>query len=259
MPEGGTFRIAARNVTCGPGTELPLRGDFVALALSDTGGGIAPEALSRIFDPFFTTKAVGKGTGLGLSQVHGFAHQSGGTVTAVSEPGEGATLTIYLPRSRRAAPAGEPAAPAALGRGEGRVLVVEDDADVAEVTASLVEHLGYRVLRARSGAEALRLLDAGEAVDLVFSDVVMPGGMDGTALAAEIRARFPRLPVLLTSGFSEALHTVDPRFTLLRKPFEVAELERALRQALGQPEAGRPGGAPEQARRSAGAPAGSTD
>jgi two-component system NtrC family sensor kinase len=236
MPEGGTFRITARNVTCGPGSGVPLRGDFVSLACQDTGGGIAPEVLSRIFDPFFTTKAVGKGTGLGLSQVHGFAHQSGGTVTAASEAGRGATITVYLPRSRReAAPVGEAAAPPTLARGEGRVLIVEDDMDVAEVTASLVEHLGYRVVRARSGAEALALLAGGERVDLVFSDVVMPGGIDGLALAEEIRSRFPRLPVLLTSGFSEALHTVGAQFTLLRKPFEVAELERALRRALHRP------------------------
>ncbi len=239
MPEGGTFRITARNVACGsaggvPG--VPLRGDFVALALTDTGGGIAPEALSRIFDPFFTTKAVGKGTGLGLSQVHGFAHQSGGTVTAASEPGKGATITVYLPRSRQeAAPVGEAAPPATLARGDGRVLVVEDDMDVAEVTASLIEDLGYGVVRARSGAQALELLAAGQRIDIVFSDVVMPGGMDGMALAQEIRTRFPKVPVLLTSGFSEALHTVDPRFTLLRKPFEVANLERALRSALDQP------------------------
>ena len=112
-----------------------------------------------------------------------------------------------------------------------RVLVVEDDAEVAEVTSSLVEHLGYRVVRARSGAEALDLLVGGEAVDLVFSDVLMPGGIDGMALAQQIRERFPHLPVLLTSGFSDTLQATGP-FTLLRKPFEVASLESALRRAL---------------------------
>jgi PAS domain S-box-containing protein len=236
MPDGGTVTLSARNVPHGTGAG-PLAGDFVALSLTDTGGGIPAEHLSKVFEPFFTTKDVGKGTGLGLSQVHGFAHQSGGTVTIGSEIGRGTVITLYLPRSDAppsVAPlAAEAPAPAA-GRGEGTVLVVEDNPEVAEVTATLFEHLGYRVLRAPDANDALARLQQAPGIDLVFTDVVMPGSMNGVALAQEIRRRHPQIPILLTSGYSDAAHAAEIRFALLRKPYDVAALERAIAGALAQ-------------------------
>jgi PAS domain S-box-containing protein len=234
MPDGGTIKLQARNVALKPGSVAgPLEGDFVALAVIDTGTGIAPEALARLFEPFFTTKPVGKGTGLGLSQVHGFANQSGGAVTVTSQQGRGTTVTIYLPRSRGALPAaageGTPPTPE---KAQGTVLVVEDSREVAEVTTTLIEQLGYRVVRAENAAEALRHLREGVPVDLVFSDIVMPGPMNGLALAEVCRERFPELPVLLTSGYSDAAEAADGRFDILRKPFELAALERAIGTAL---------------------------
>ena len=196
MPDGGRITLSARNVVLKPGSAArPLQGDFVALAIVDTGTGIDPEALPRVFEPFFTTKPVGKGTGLGLSQVHGFANQSGGAVTVSSEPGRGTAVTIYLPRSRK------PPKPdivegdnAPEDAAHGTVLVVEDSRDVADVTTTLLEQLGYRVVRAENAGEALRHLQQGIEVDLVFSDIVMPGGMDGLALAQLCRERYPRHP-----------------------------------------------------------------
>ena len=230
MPNGGSITLQARNVVLQPGSSVgSLTGDFVALALIDTGTGIEPDTLARVFEPFFTTKAVGKGTGLGLSQVHGFANQSGGAATVTSEPGKGTVVTIYLPRTQTEAEqaAGDneilPGAPA-----QGTVLVVEDSREVAEVTTALLEQLGYRVVRAENAAEALRHLEQGIAFDLMLSDIVMPGAMDGMALAQLCRERFPELPVLLVSGYSEAARAADGHFDILRKPFEMTALENAI-------------------------------
>jgi CheY-like chemotaxis protein len=205
----------------------PLEGEFVALAIIDTGSGMTPELLAHVFEPFFTTKPVGKGTGLGLSQVHGFANQSGGAVTLSSEPGRGTAVTIYLPRSANAAADAKESA-AAGDRAHGTVLVVEDSRDVAEVTSSLLEQLGYRVVRAENAAEALRHLQQGIGVDLLFSDIVMPGAINGLGLAQICRERFPEIPVLLTSGFSDAAQAADGHFGILRKPFELSALEHAI-------------------------------
>ncbi|MDO9411991.1 MAG: PAS domain S-box protein [Pseudolabrys sp.] len=234
MPDGGSMTLQARNVVLQPGSSVgSLTGDFVALALIDTGTGIAPDALAKVFEPFFTTKPVGKGTGLGLSQVHGFANQSGGAVTVNSEPGKGTVVTIYLPRAQTEAEqaaaeieaeASEPA--------QGTVLLVEDSREVAEVTTALLEQLGYRVVRAENAAEALRHLEQGIAFDLMLSDIVMPGAMDGMALAYLCRERFPALPVLLVSGYNDAARAADGHFDILRKPFELSALEDAIGQAL---------------------------
>ncbi len=160
MAEGGTLSLAARNVAGVPGrTEGPLAGDCVELTLSDTGVGIPPDVLPRIFDPFFTTKAVGKGTGLGLSQVYGFVRQSGGAIAAKSELGRGTTITMWLPRSRAAkSPKPQPRETASPERAGGTILVVEDNPEVADVTVTLLDQLGYRVLRAESAAEALETM-----------------------------------------------------------------------------------------------------
>jgi PAS domain S-box-containing protein len=235
MPGGGTLTLSARNVVLKPGSAAgKLAGDFVALAIIDTGTGIAPDVLTRVFEPFFTTKPVGKGTGLGLSQVHGFASQSGGAATVTSETGCGTTVTIYLPRARDQAEKLDPAAEQAGAAAQGTVLVVEDSRDVAAVTSAMLETLGYRVMRAESAADALRHLEQGIRFELVLSDIVMPGAMDGLGLAKFCRERYPELPVLLTSGFSDAARAADGRFEILRKPFELGVLERTIEQALGR-------------------------
>ena len=176
MTNGGIIAISAQNVRLRP-EDAPdhLNGDFVALAVSDTGSGIPPDILSKVFDPFFTTKEVNKGTGLGLSQVHGFAHQSGGTVAIDSDLGKGTVVTLYLPRQhdspRMAVVESEP-----LGRGT--VLLVEDNPEVAEVSLALLDQLGYQVEKVDRADSALRRLEQ-RKFDLVISDIVMAGSMDG--------------------------------------------------------------------------------
>jgi signal transduction histidine kinase len=234
MPDGGKLHLLVRNVTLRRSQNIGgLEGEFVALALSDTGSGIAPEHMSKVFEPFFTTKEIGKGTGLGLSQVYGFAHQCGGAVTMTSALGRGTTITLYLPRSHAAfAAAPEKAEAQPATRTEGTVLVVEDNPEVAEVTVGLLEQLGYRTLFAGNAALALvRLREAGK-VDLVLSDIVMPGGMNGIDLAGEIGRRHPGVPILLTSGYSEAARAAEPRYAILRKPFELSDLIKAVGDAI---------------------------
>jgi PAS domain S-box-containing protein len=236
MPQGGTFTLSARNVVAQAARPAGQPdGDHVELALSDTGVGIAPDTIKRIFDPFFTTKAVGKGSGLGLSQVYGFAHQSGGTVSVTSEVGRGTTVTLRFPRTHAAVPAArEPATLADAGHGEGTILVVEDNPEVGEVTATLLEQIGYRVLRAENAAQALACLQDGSKVDLLFSDIVMPNGMNGIHLAQEVSKLYPTLAVLLTTGYSDVAAAAETRFSILRKPFEVTALERAVSKALAR-------------------------
>jgi PAS domain S-box-containing protein len=234
MPGGGSITLSARNVSLKKSDGVDqLEGDFVALAMTDTGVGVAPDVLPRIFEPFFTTKALGKGTGLGLAQVYGFSHQSGGTVVATSTVGSGTTITIYLPR-KQAIPVEAVQAPPTQPSvsGQGTVLVVEDNAEVAEITASLVEQLGYQTTRAENATEALNRLQRGDKVDLVLSDVVMPGGMNGIALAQEIGNHYPHIPVVLTSGYSDVVHTAQSRYAILRKPFQLSALEKSIREAL---------------------------
>jgi PAS domain S-box-containing protein len=234
MPEGGRFTVMARNVTLrADRSTTDLDGEFVALSMTDTGTGIPSEALPKVFEPFFTTKAVGKGTGLGLSQVYGFAHQSGGAVTIDSHVGSGTTVTIYLPRSHAdVSEISEPSrTPHTLRGGSGTVLLVEDNPEVGDVTATLLGQLGYRVLRAPSAAEALSLLDDG-GIDLVLTDIIMPGPMDGLALAAEIRRQHPQIPVVLTTGYTDVTPEAEYRFAVLRKPFQMLALEKILREAL---------------------------
>ena len=218
-------------------------GDFVAITVTDTGTGIAPALLETIFEPFFTTKEVGKGTGLGLSQAFGFAKQSDGDIAVASEPGQGATFTIYLPQAAVPADAVEAAAtgsePAARGRGY-RVLVVEDNDDVGQFSTELLEDLGYTVRRVASADAALAILAEDEfSADLVFSDVIMPG-MNGVELAGIVRERYPGLPVVLTSGYSNVLAENAHRgFELIQKPYSVELLSRSLRKAISERGAGK--------------------
>jgi two-component system NtrC family sensor kinase len=235
MPSGGTLTIRAKPVTLkGEASEEGLSGEFVAIRVADTGHGISSDVLARVFEPFFTTKDVGKGTGLGLSQVYGFAKQSGGTATITSTEGRGTAITIYLPRSHDAPPplapqpqAEAPAEPA------GTVLLVEDNADVAEVGAGLLRQLGYQVRSVVNAQAALAALRLDSNVDLVFSDILMPGGMNGLDLAREIATRFPAIPVLLTTGYSaSAQDAVRHGVVVLQKPYDVESIRRNIREAI---------------------------
>ena len=234
MPNGGTFTLTAGNVEIDEG----LRDDehnqgYVAISFSDSGMGIPPNLLSKIFDPFFTTKEVGKGTGLGLSQVYGFAHQAGGTVTADSKVGQGTTITVYLPACQNEQIASEETSDfAAPHLQRPMVLIVDDSPEVAEVTSSLFENLGYDTVYRDSAEAALKLLAEGAKIDLVFSDIVMPGTIDGVGLATEVRARYPHLPVILTTGYSDAAQAAPPDLKILRKPFDSDALRSFIQDTM---------------------------
>ena len=215
MPGGGSVTVRASNVS---------PGDQVAIKVEDTGVGIPPDILAKIFDPFFTTKAVGKGTGLGLSQVHGFAHQAGGTIAVTSELGKGTTFTICLPRSELVTASAENETSSIRS---GTVLLVEDNPDVANASTGLLEQLGYSVRWASDAEAALREIDR-NGIDLVLSDIVMPGKMDGLGLARAIKLKWPALPILLATGYSEAAQNARTDFPILRKPYQLHELSRAL-------------------------------
>ena len=231
MPNGGTLRISAEPAALtGSPAEDGLTGDFVAIRVADTGSGIAPEILPHVFEPFFTTKDVGKGTGLGLSQVYGFAKQSGGTATVASTVGRGTVITLYLPRTHDPpAPSVASAEREAAPRRAGTVLVVEDSPEVAEVATAYFQQLGYMVKQVASPNEALELIGHDPKIDLVFSDVLMPGGMSGLELGQAIRRRYPAMPVVLATGYSDGVHdALQKGFVVLQKPFDLAALEQAL-------------------------------
>jgi PAS domain S-box-containing protein len=221
MPQGGSVTLQARNVFVDDGAR---KGDHVAITVTDTGVGIPPDIVAKIFDPFFTTKPIGKGTGLGLSQVHGFAHQAGGTVAVESELGRGTSFTICLPRS---VPLSLPREKLATAIGGGTVLLVEDNPDVAIASTGLLEQLGYSVRWAADADAALMEIER-DGVDLVLSDIVMPGKLDGLGLARTIKEKRPRLPILLASGYSEAAQNARAEFPILRKPYQIHELNEAL-------------------------------
>jgi two-component system NtrC family sensor kinase len=244
MPHGGRLSLRVRPVTLNSDPSADrLRGEFVAVEVKDTGAGIDPAVLARVFEPFFTTKECGKGSGLGLSQVYGFARQSGGTVTIASEPGGGTTVTLYLPGTTempQAAPAR--AATNHTGGNGRRVLVVEDNPDVSEILRGLLLDLGYAVTVASSARAALDRLNAPGRFDLVISDIMMPGEMNGIDLAQELRRRDGGLPVLLTSGYSAGAEmAMREGFLLLRKPYDLAQLREMVEAAMRQTAAVEPG------------------
>ena len=210
-------------------------GQYVMLAVSDTGAGIPADIISRVFEPFFSTKPEGKGTGLGLSMVYGFAKQSGGHVRIHSEEGSGATVRLYLPRAMAEEQVVERSADHVTGGSE-TVLVVEDDDAVRETSADLLRDLGYRVLLARDGASAIAQLTAGQNIDLVFTDVVMPGAMKSTELAEHVKATWPGTAVLFNSGYAEnsIVHDgrLDQGINFLSKPYSREQLARKVRQVL---------------------------
>ena len=247
MPGGGCLTIAARNMTLEMPNTINLAGDFVAVSVQDTGSGIPPEVRSRVFEPFFTTKDVGKGTGLGLSQVYGFAQQAGGTATIDSEPGRGTTVTLYLPRSAEAIEAEGAANQEGTTRARvlerGHVLLVEDNIEVADVTRGLLDEMGYIVVSAADVPSARKVLQTRQDVDIVLTDIVMPGGADGLDLARWIRQKGgDAIPVVLATGYSDkAQLAADEGFTILRKPYAAPELRGAL--AAGMRKARRQGAA----------------
>jgi signal transduction histidine kinase/ActR/RegA family two-component response regulator len=243
MAGEGEIRIAVENVTLSAGEvgELPS-GDYVRIAVADTGAGMTPEVMERVFEPFFTTKPVGKGTGLGLSQIFGFARQSGGDVTIASTVGEGTAVSLYLPRSAEAAPAGVAklsafaAAPAEPAGAAGRtVLVVEDDPRVSRSTVAALEELGHRPIACAGGREALDILSKDKSIELVITDVMMPE-MTGTELVRRASALYPWMAILFVTGYvGEAGDAEDlAGYDILRKPFTITSLSDAVRTALAR-------------------------
>jgi PAS domain S-box-containing protein len=233
MPRGGVLTISAENAAEHSGMQpKELSGDYVAFSIADSGLGIPEDILPKVFDPFFTTKEAGKGTGLGLSQVHGFVHQSGGTVTITSEIGHGTVVTLYLPRAKAgeevAAPAGETAEQAI---GAKSVLLIEDNPEVAEVTVDLLRQLGHQVTAMNDAESALAAL-AQQTFDIVLSDIVMTGSMNGLDLARTIRERRPGMPVVLATGYSKVAEEASREFPVLRKPYQISDLGRVLSSAL---------------------------
>jgi CheY-like chemotaxis protein len=248
MPEGGRITITTANAPLDQRyaeSHLEVKaGRYVMIAVTDDGQGMPPEVVERAFEPFFTTKEVGKGSGLGLSMVYGFAKQSNGHVSIYSEPGLGTTVRIYLPAAGTIETGRSPAdegngANEMMPVGRETVLVVEDDAFVRAYAIASLTSLGYRVVPATSGPEALGLLQNGEPIDLLFTDIVMPGGMNGWELAARAQRLRPGLRVLLTSGYAvetlAARKRGHPDMPLLDKPYRKSDLARRVREALAAP------------------------
>jgi signal transduction histidine kinase/ActR/RegA family two-component response regulator len=241
MPEGGRLTLETGNV-CLDGAYAASHpdvtpGHYVMVAVSDTGNGI-PEAIrERVFEPFFTTKETGKGTGLGLSMVYGFVKQSNGHVKICSEGGHGTTVRLYLPRATEARPWSEPQVTVERSGGSETILVVEDDPLVRQYVDAQLAHLGYRAVIAANGREALERIEQGISFDLLFTDVIMSGGMNGRQVADAVRALYPAVPVLFTSGYTEDAIShhgrLDPGVLLLPKPYRSSDLARMIRMALG--------------------------
>ena len=235
MPDGGVITIRARNAP--QVRQGEVTGDFVVVSVCDTGTGMSADVLTHIFEPFFTTKEIGKGSGLGLPQVYGFTQQSGGTITVASVIGEGTTVTMLLPRT-----AGSPAEPAPRradnpaghNGGLGSILLVEDNDEVAVLVTEMLRELGYRVTRAASAQGALGALADGREIDLVLSDIMMPGTMNGMELAREVRRRRPGASILLTTGYAGAAaqEAEVGGIDILCKPYAIEALDAALRVAL---------------------------
>ena len=247
MPDGGQITIRTENLTVSPddlsaASGLPP-GAYVAISVADNGTGIPPEIVGRVMDPFFTTKDEGKGTGLGLSMVYGFAKQSGGTVDIQSSPGVGTTIRLCFPVTRNVFRSTTEFTRRASDRGgDETVLVVDDRVEVANLSRDMLEGLGYRVMTANSGREAVGLVDAlGDQPPpaLLFSDLIMPGGMNGYALARELRRRLPGLKVLLTTGFAGSADGKNSdegvEFEVIKKPYRLADLARRVRMVLDGP------------------------
>jgi nitrogen-specific signal transduction histidine kinase len=240
MPGGGKLTLETRNVVLDENyarSNSEVRpGNYVMIAVSDTGSGIPGNLLDKVFEPFFTTKDAGRGSGLGLSMVYGFVKQSNGHVKIYSEEGHGTSVKLYLPQATGAP---EEVAETSLSGSEGgdeHILLVEDDALVRQYVVTQISRFGYHTLAAGNAAEALAIIDAGERVDLLFTDVMLPGGMNGRQLATDAAKRRPGLKVLYTSGYTEnaLIHhgRLDAGVLLLPKPYLSSDLARMIRTAL---------------------------
>jgi CheY-like chemotaxis protein len=241
MPQGGSLTIETANVTMDEAeagqNEDMTPGDYVRIAVSDTGSGMPPEVLEKVFEPFFTTKEVGKGSGLGLSMVYGFIKQSRGHVHIYSEIGQGTTVELCLPHSLVTVTQEEPADETpVLAKGSERILVVEDDEDLRDVLTSILRDQGYEVVEAENGKQAINHLKDDEKFDLLFTDVILPGGINGVEIAEEARRMQPDVKVLLTSGYAEnetvQSGKLDPGVTLVNKPYREKELLETVRKML---------------------------
>ena len=236
MPNDGLLEIETRNIVVVEGAVAGcLPGSYVKLSVRDHGCGMPPEVLDRVFEPFFTTKEVGKGTGLGLSMVYGFVRQSGGHITIESAPDKGTTVALYLPKATLKADAEiEDAQPEAIPAGSERILVVEDNDDLLELTSSMLATSGYQVRCARNGSEALQMLQS-EEFEFLLSDIVMPNGINGIEVAREARRLNKRIKVLLASGYSGDMlerHQAVNEFPVIDKPFRMSELAARVRSIL---------------------------
>jgi signal transduction histidine kinase len=237
MPDGGTLTIRAANVCAGsPHLSEVGSADYVMIEVADTGGGMPPAVLERAFEPFFTTKPTGQGTGLGLSMAYGFVKQSGGEILLKSVAGQGTSVKIFLLRSAGVPVVEEECPPAPLVGGVESILVVEDEEDVRSSTVALLSALGYQVFEAGDAASAIAMVEAGTEVDLVFSDVIMPGKVSALELGDAVRARLPRAQVLFTSGYAEGVLThegkLDAGVNLLQKPYSADVLSARIRHLL---------------------------
>jgi signal transduction histidine kinase len=237
MADSGILQIETQNIAevdesvtgCPPGS-------YVRLSVTDNGSGMSPEVRDRVFEPFFTTKEVGKGTGLGLSMVYGFVRQSGGHIAIESAPGAGTTVALYLPASAREVDAAQSTiAPQTLPTGSERVLVVDDNEDLLNVTSAMLSTFGYQVSCAHNGTEALRTLQSDQPFELLFSDIVMPNGMNGIELAREAKRLRKDIKILLTSGYAEGVlerNKAVGEFSIIDKPFSLADLAQRIRSTL---------------------------
>ena len=253
MPDGGKLTIETSNAhlddTYARGHAEVSAGQYVLIAVTDTGTGMSPEIIARVFEPFFTTKPVGKGTGLGLAQVFEFVKQSGGHVKIYSEVGHGVTIKVYLPRmtgdtaSINTASAMRAETTLPIARANETILVVEDDADLRKLTIAMLHELEYRPLEAATSAQALELIAANSDIKLLFTDVIMPD-MNGRKLADEVKRRRPELPVLFTTGYTQnaIVHngTLDKGVELLMKPFTLDDLARKIERILHRGRGGNP-------------------
>ncbi|MDU6730814.1 MAG: ATP-binding protein, partial [Bradyrhizobium sp.] len=241
MPNGGKLTLETKNVLLDAAyarmNPEVVPGNYVMIAVSDTGEGIPANLLDKVFEPFFTTKDVGKGVGLGLSMVYGFVKQSNGHIKIYSEPEHGTSVKLYLPQATADSDLLlSETSTAGMERGDETILIVEDDSLVREYVTAQIKRLGYTTLAASKGDEALAIIDSATRIDLLFTDIIMPGGMNGRQLAIEAVRRRPDLRVLYTSGYTEnaIVHhgRLDAGVLLLTKPYQSADLARMIRTAL---------------------------
>jgi PAS domain S-box-containing protein len=245
MPDGGKLLLTTSNIEiAAPDTKfnnLLATGNYVLIAVTDSGTGMSDAVLDKVFEPFFSTKEPGRGTGLGLSMVYGFVKQSGGHIEAVSHLGHGTTFRIYLPKAvEQPKPVSQPAGGTRTTGGNETILCVEDDASVSSLVQTQLQSLGYKTVHAANAAEALALVDRGESFDLLFTDIVMPGMMNGRQLAEAVAQRRPDLKVLFTSGYTENDDFIDQAqmngdVLMLAKPYRRSDLSRMIRLALESP------------------------